>query len=316
MTYSTTRRELLQGLAAAGLVASPFIPRLANASDSQIRMVAAIFYESYATEALRRARRYAGDDGFVASMPQLLHARTTADYDNIIWNTWFTAHSEESVVTSPQGNQIVVAVHGGGIFASPDRFERSLRANLSRKNTEGLTGQYAAKISATEARDIQEGVLPDGSEFPIYSFTDFRQGVSDLPMRYGVAVDFDVASAAADDYTSFEQLADDPLMIVRAGGPEALAAYLDRARSRNEAELMGNWHPYDRIDPTVPQSRILRVTGNKGGKGSDGSDPGLGWGYDSDYGMTAGGFIGLARYVAVAPREESTSLQYLDFLAS
>ncbi len=87
---------------------------------TDIRMEAEIIFEPHVPRALWRALEYAGDDGFVASMPQLLHARTHADYDNIIWNTWFTAHSEESVVTTPQGNHVIVAIHGGGIYASPD----------------------------------------------------------------------------------------------------------------------------------------------------------------------------------------------------
>jgi hypothetical protein len=35
-------------------------------------MQAAIFFEPHIPSALRRALNYAGDDGFVASMPQLL----------------------------------------------------------------------------------------------------------------------------------------------------------------------------------------------------------------------------------------------------
>ena len=69
---------------------------------ADLEMEAAIFFEPYLPNALRRALEYAGDDGFVASMPQLLHARVNADYDNIIWNTWFTSNTEESVVTTPQ----------------------------------------------------------------------------------------------------------------------------------------------------------------------------------------------------------------------
>ncbi len=86
-----------------------------------IKMEAEIIFESYATIAFRRALEYAGDDGFVASMPQLLHARVNAPYDNMIWNTWFTSNSEESVATTSQGHRVVVAVHGGGIFGSPSR---------------------------------------------------------------------------------------------------------------------------------------------------------------------------------------------------
>jgi hypothetical protein len=69
---------------------------------ADIKMDAAILFEPYLPNALRRALEYAGGDGFVASMAQLLHARVDADYDNIIWNTWFTSNTEESVVTTPQ----------------------------------------------------------------------------------------------------------------------------------------------------------------------------------------------------------------------
>ncbi len=41
-----------------------------------------IIYDSYLPAALQRALEYAGDDGFVASMPQLLHARTNATDGN------------------------------------------------------------------------------------------------------------------------------------------------------------------------------------------------------------------------------------------
>ena len=68
---------------------------------TNMNMEAAIIFDSFTfPDALRQALIYAGDDGFVASLPQLLHARANADYDNIIWNTWFTTNSEESVVTT------------------------------------------------------------------------------------------------------------------------------------------------------------------------------------------------------------------------
>ncbi|MFQ5547712.1 MAG: hypothetical protein ACE5FV_05445 [Woeseia sp.] len=310
-----TRRKVVNALASisVGAMANPFVSSLAAAAETGTRMVAAIFFESYKTVALRRALRYAGDDGFVASMPQLLHARVNASYENIIWNTWFTAYSEENVVTTPQGDHVVVAVHGGGIFARPERFERSLRADLSRRNPEGLTGQYAAKITKQEAHDLLKGKLPDGSEIPIYSFSEFKRGVAEIPVRYGVVLDFDVAKKGERGYVSCDVLEDDPNMIVRAGGVEPLVAYLDKFKRRHNTELMGNWHSYQWIDPDQPQSRILTLGGNKGGIGSEGKDPGLGWGYDADDGIGTSWLGGMARYVAVAPRDPSTSLRFLDF---
>jgi len=276
-------------------------------------MVAAVFFGSYGMLALRQALRYADDGGFVASMPALLNARTNTPYDNIIWNTWFTANSEENVVTTPQGNHVVVTVHGGGIFASPERFERSYRADLSRSNPEGFTGEYAAKLSEQEGRDLLQGRLPDGAEIPVYLFDEFKRGVADLPMRYGVILDFEMAKKSKSGYENFGVLRDEPNMIVRAGGVEPLAAYLDKAKARHDTKVMGNWHPFNRIDPDQPQTRILEMSGNKGGVGSEGHE-GLSWGYGEDYGITGnGGMPDMARYVAVVPRNVSTNLQDLDF---
>ena len=307
-----------------GMAAGPLMSRMVAAQgvgkSADVRMQAAIVFEPHIPTALRRALQYAGDDGFVASMPALLHARTHATYDNIIWNTWFTSNTEESVLTTPQGNRVVVVVHGGGIFASPDRFERSFHADLNRNNAEGITGQTAAKITQIEARDVLEGKLPDGAEIPIFPFDEFKRGVADLPMRYGVILDFELAQSAKRGYERFEVLKDEANMIVRAGGVEPLAAYLDKYRDRHNTTVMGNWHPYLRIDPDQPQTRIPFLAGNKGGVGGDDvlTNPRLTaediYGYDTEYGLGGdASMVGMARYVAVAPRDVATSLQNLDF---
>jgi len=279
----------------------------------EVTMEAAIIFDSHVPNALRRALEYAGDDGYVASMPQLLHARANADYDNIIWNTWFTSYTEESVVRSAEGNHVVVAVHGGGIFASPERYESLYRATMTRSKTEGLTGQYAAKISESEARNVLQGKLPDGTEIPVYSFSEFKQGIADLPIRYGVILDFEVARNSTRGFDPFDVLKDEPNMIIRAGGVEPLAKYLDKARDRHNTSVMGNWHPYNRIDPDQPQTKVPFLAGNQGGVGTDDDDDDD-YGYDAEYGLGGDACMhNMARYVAVAPRNLSTSLRNLDF---
>ena len=113
--------------------------------SDDIRMEAAIIYDSHLPNALRRALEYAGDDGFVASMPQLLHARANASYDNEIWNTWFTSNSEESVVKTSLGHRVVVAVHGGGNLAS-----RIVGNGLHRFAASGRVQAIVAKQASSE----------------------------------------------------------------------------------------------------------------------------------------------------------------------
>ncbi len=280
---------------------------------ADIKFEAKIIFEPHVPNALRRALEYAGDDGFVASMPQLLHARANASYDNIIWNTWFTSNTEESVVTTPQGNHVVVAVHGGGIFSSPERFEQVYRASVDRSNSQGFTGQYAGKISPSEVSDILEGKLPDGTQIPVYGFDEFKQGIADLPIRYGVILDLKIARQSTRGYDPFDVLKDEPNFIMRAGGFEAAAAYLDKARDRHDTKIMGNWHPYNRIDLDQPQTRIPFLAGNEGGMCTEDDDDDL-YGYDAEYGLGGDACIhNMGRYVAVAPRDVSTSLRNLDF---
>ena len=294
---------------------------------------AAIFFDSYLPRALRRALDYAGDEGFVASLPQLLHARTAADYGNIIWNTWFNPNSEENVLTTAQGNPVLATVHGGGLFASPERFETLFRASTDRFCALGFTGLFAGKITQNEARNLLRGRLPDGSDIPVYGFEEFSRGAwrasgapsrspgessACLPRRYAVVMDFDQAKKCKSGYHEFEALKEDPLMIVRAGGAEAAAAYLDKAAARCNTAKMGCWHPFRHIDPSQPQTRVPNLAGNKGSLGSEQDDGHL-HGYDSDYGIGGDSnihntsMINIARYVAVAPFDAATSLRHLPF---
>ncbi len=298
---------------------------------NDVKMEAQIIFETHLPDALGQALEYAGDDGFVASMPQLLHARVSADYENEIWNTWFfTANSEESLATTRQGNRVAVMVHGGGIFATPDRFRKLYLSSVNRSSQTGFTGLFGAKIAENEARDVVEGKLPDGTEISVFPFDEFRRGITNLPRRYAVVMDFEMAKNSKCGYTSFDDLKNDPLMIVRAGGVEAAAAYLDKAQGYYNTEVMGSWHRYNHMNPDQPQTYIQLLYDCLGGASNkEQFDPASrqegnsdswfthyrvsresGFGLRGDYAM-----INTARYVAVAPRNESTSVRNLSFAA-
>ena len=280
---------------------------------NDIRMEAEIIHEPLISTALRRALFYAGDAGFVASMAQLLHARTNVSYDNILWNTWFTAYTEESVITTPQGNHVVLGIHGGGIYASPERFEKMYHASTYRTSEHGFSGQFGGKITRQDAHDALEGKLSDGTEIPIFMFDEFKRGIANLPRRYGVVMDLAMVQKSKSGYERFDVPRGEPLMIFRASGVEPAAAYLDKYSARHNTKVMGNYHPYNRIDPNVLQTKILFLAGNLGGVGSE-DDDFNDYGYDCDYGIGGDAeMVGVARFVAIAPRDVSTSLRYESF---
>ena len=282
------------------------------------RMEAAIIYDSHLPDALRRALVYAGHDGFVASLPQLLHARLGASFDNIIWNTWFTANSEECVARTPAGNWILVAVHGGGIFATPERVRTLYHASVDRNSELGFTGLFAGKISERENRDIVDGRLPDGRRIPVYAFSDFERGIDDAPRVYAVVMDLAVAKNAHTGYVAFDDLRGDPLMTVRAGGSECAAAYLDKAKTRGNTDTIGSWHSLNEIEPDQPQSCICTMYGSPGGERArvyapEGIDQLRG--VHTDFGIRGDtGMINMGRYVAVAPQNAATGVRDLSFV--
>jgi len=305
--------------------------KMENIQMKDTKMEAAIIFETHLPDALRRALEFAGDDGFVASMPQLLQARVNADFDNEIWNTWFfTSNSEESVATTPQGNHVAVVVHGGGIFATPERFRKLYLASVSRSSLDGFTGLFGAKILEQEARDIQDGKLPDGTEIPVFPFDEIKRGVANLPRRYAVVMDFELMRKSKCGFESFDDLKDDPMMIVRAGGVEAAATYLDKAKEYYGTAEMGSWHRYDDLNPDQPQTYVPFLFDCLGGASDkEGLDPASrqqgnsdSWfthyriSRDSGFGLRGDtAMINTARYVAVAPRKVSAGVRHLPFVA-
>jgi len=295
------------------------------------KMEAEIFFQTHLPDALRLAIEYAGEDGFVASTPQLLHARANADFSNKIWNTWFfTANSEESLAQTRQGTPVAVMIHGGGIFATPARFRKLYLSSVNRRGKTGFSGLFGAKITAADAQGITEGRLPDGSAIPVFSYDEIRRGVDSLPRRYAIVMDFETAKGSKHGYASFDELKDDPLMIARAGGAEAAAAYLDKAKAYYGTDVMGSWHRFGHMNPGQYQTYIhflfdcLAGASDTVGTGPQSRMQGDSDSWfthyrvsrDSGFGLRAdSAMINMARYVAVAPRNEVTSVRNLSFAA-
>ena len=292
-------------------------------------MEAAIIFDTHLPDALKRALEYAGADGFVASMPQLLNARASASFDNEIWDTWFfTSNSEESMVETPQGNHVAVLVHGGGIFSTPGRFRKLYLASTDRHSDDGFTGLFGGKILDREAHDILEGRCPDGTEIPVFPYSEFRNGISDLPRRYAVVMDFETARTSKCGLTPFDELKDDPLMIVRAGGAAAAATYLDKAQEYYGSSVVGSWHRFDDMDPMRSQTWVPFLFDCLGGASDkENLDQNMReQGYadswfthyrvsrDAGFGIRADtAMINTARYVAVAPRDVANGVRHLPF---
>lgn len=231
------------------------------------------FYADRLPDALKAAQDFATEDGIVLTLPQLVHGRVVAPAEHPMHRTWYSALSEELSGRTKQGLGVVVAVHGGGVFGTPARIEQAY--------TEGLTNVNAGKVSDGEFLGVLDGKLSDG-EIPVYSFADFKRGITDLPRRYGVVLDFNAVKDTQSGYQNADGLKDNPLVIVRTGGVEQASAWVDKAKLVYKTTNLGNWHRFGETDIDVRQDRVLGL--------GDSDINGL----DGDYLINYGRFVGVA----------------------
>src|SRR3989338_6425566 len=222
------------------------------------------FYDDSLPTAFRAAQARALEIGTsVKSMPEVLVLRRKAPFTNPVWSTWYTCASEEDVGTTEQGKKVMIEVHGGGIL-TPERIETAYQR--------GLTKKYAAHLAESEVRILLKGQLADGTEIPVYSFADFRKGITDLPRRYAFVMDYAMAKSAASGHLPVESLRDNALVIVRAGGLAEANTFVDKVAQRYTN--YGNRHIFNDINADETQGRVLFAGGD--------DDDGL-YGYGSLY---------------------------------
>ena len=84
------------------------------------------------------------------------------------------------------------------------RFRTLYHASTNRFSELGFTGLFGARISEWEAQGLLNGKLPDGNEVPVFSFGEFENGISDLPRRYAVVLDFETAKTSNNGNAPFD----------------------------------------------------------------------------------------------------------------
>lgn len=212
------------------------------------------FEDEHMPNALRKAMEFAGDYGYVASIPQLLTGRLSSP-EKRIWKSYMT-FTEEAVGKTENGTPVVIVVHGGGVLCTPERVEKAFR--------EGLTNFHAAKYTQEEFSNLLNGTFPSGRNIPVLTIKDLK-GHDKLPMRYAVVMDYDKVEKIISGYHTTKELRYDDLFIARCGGIDNAHAYLTllERRAAGDEIRYGNWHAFYRVDPSQPQGRLLTLGSDK-----------------------------------------------------
>lgn len=224
--------------------------------DQEVRIVKELrgepFYGSTISEAFRKAKKFAGKKGFVATWPDLVNGRIVAIAEDKIWTDLYTPNSEELVGTTSQGNRVFIVDHDI-VVLTPKFVEEAL------KDPEKITPQYAAKLT-----DQQVRLVLSGKRKPVFSFEELKKQTV-LPRSYTVVIDFDVAKRTPSDYQDADRLPENPIFVARAGTVEQATQYVKKAKIVHNTDKLGNWHSLNSIDPVQPQGRVPYFGSDGGG---------------------------------------------------
>jgi hypothetical protein len=218
------------------------------------------FYNCNIVQALDAALEYADEDGHLMSAPELVKARLLAEEMDYVWKKSFYCATEEYVGRTRRDTAIYVVAHGKGILLKPNRLERAFQEELFQEEVPfGLV-----RLEEEEFHDlIEEGMLSDGSELPLYSYKDFINQ-SNLTLPYGIVLDYDKVQSSYPTLSkdSEKGLENDPLFIARVGGKRNAEQYIKRTNEIPLSFFANYCHFYDIIDPDIPLGHFLLVWDN------------------------------------------------------
>lgn len=121
------------------------------------------FYSDKYTEAAKQALKFAGKDGRLATLPDVIDARLATPLGKAPWEVYFSTNSAEYFGFSRGEIPLIVVAHGVGPMASSDGQVAAYASQLKTRRKEG--GRISQK-------DFQK--LVDG-QFGEVTIVDFRQ---------------------------------------------------------------------------------------------------------------------------------------------
>lgn len=135
------------------------------------------------------AQRFAGEDGHIATMPEIITARAKHSEESYMWRSWFTSASSEYFGRSKGGVPIVIVAHGNGPMVGVTAIEEYYQPLELRPNGRPL-GNGEGHISLEEFRLLENGHygdvtivevsrLDDIYPYPFMSAADMSQAERD-----------------------------------------------------------------------------------------------------------------------------------------
>lgn len=93
----------------------------------------------------RQASKYAGTDGRIATLPDIIDARLATEPGKLPWERYFTTTSAEYIGYSKRGTQLLVVTHGVGSMASLDGIMETYKHEYADKSRNKRGGRISTQ---------------------------------------------------------------------------------------------------------------------------------------------------------------------------
>jgi len=132
------------------------------------------------------ALAYAGHQGRIATLPDVIEARLAADKNAPIWNWYVSTNSAEYFGTTKAGNQVVIVAHGVGPLVQADRFDakKAFRGNgfvpnllpIARKEFLALEAGHYGGVHVSDLSEFHMRGILDSAEAAVNTHLEKRLG--------------------------------------------------------------------------------------------------------------------------------------------
>jgi len=153
-------------------------------------------------DSLANAAAFAGTDGRVATLPDIIDARTAAPQGGIVWDNWFTTLTGEYYGLSPLGVPVVAVAHGIGPLSG----KAGILKAYAHQYKDKTRSRHGGRIPMEEFHR-----LLDGAYGPV-DVVDIRDVLGEEEYPFGAKTG--------------PQLLSNPLWVARLGGRDRAGAYV------------------------------------------------------------------------------------------
>lgn len=156
----------------------------------------AFFNEDF-SKAAKLARKFAGPNGRLATLPDIINARLETSTNSAAWSQYFSTFSAEYCGFSKMGNPLLIVAHGVGPMTTPEQavsvYDSPLKPKLyGRSGSEGrITQQEFLDLESGKYGEIATVDLKDylkRYQYPFIETLNYQQALTDplVSARLGV----------------------------------------------------------------------------------------------------------------------------------